>query len=364
MDKYIIIPDKHIWDEYKVGYERNGISSRLYDFMNGAREIKRIIDKIKPIGIIDVGDMFHKRRHDALSTKYASRFIRKILEDPKCVGIFNVGNHDQTDKQGKNDYVKPLLDMDGNVCCPSFKGFKFPLRHDFYVIPYTEKPDDFIDKVKKLYKKSSNLKILITHQDIKGMPYESIMANKGLEEDQMDYLFKKFDFIINGHHHIEKKIHYKGKLKGINTGILAPIDFKNNNITPHIYLLTIENKEFNLKRIPLKSMPHFISYDIDLTEGSKDLIIKDDKKICIKIKIKGDKYKIEKWKNKFEFNNKHLYKKIIQSVSWDAEQIEYDNVEVNRSGFSAKDIVSKWTLENEGSLDWMDYAMEKLEVNG
>ena len=368
LNKILVIPDVHIWDEYRVGFKRKGISSRLNDFIIAAKQINAIIKNKKVRFVIFVGDLFHKRRHDALTTKYVSKFIRIIKAgNAKVDFIFNVGNHDQTDAEGKNDYLKPLVEgMKGHINCPDYNGESYMVDDTvFFVMPYTKKPEDFIRKIKMLLSLNKHpmkfkLKILITHQDIKGMVWDGGRpADKGLEESDVSYLRKNFDLIINGHHHesnCESRVPV-GKI--LNVGVTIPIDFKTVNDMSHVVLLKFENKKYSLNYIYLENLPMFVEENV--TDPDHHKLEKKEYKHFLKIKIKGTKLQIERFfykhKSFLKINENYLQSYHIEPT-YVLDKMEYTATK----DFSMEELIENYLFESGRNTEEKEYALEKLEL--
>ncbi len=195
---------------------------RLFDL------VFSVVRDHKPDAVIHLGDGYNNHGTVNVDVVAFWKNIIRRFEGTNCEFIWILGNHEMTGVAGSPNNALNIHSRD-NVLCVT----KPMIWNDFLLMPYQDKPEDFVKK-----SRSYSNKRMVCHQSFQGAQFEnSFFDPNGVNPDDVHQ-----EHIISGHIHLPgwvgTKIRYPGAprwrtLSDANTNrFLLLCEYEDNKIHP------------------------------------------------------------------------------------------------------------------------------------
>jgi DNA repair exonuclease SbcCD ATPase subunit/DNA repair exonuclease SbcCD nuclease subunit len=256
--KLAILADTHLSNSLPYSkLDERGISDRLRDV---ATFFARLM-KTDPPGVIHLGDVFDKRRLDAVTIKVVTAIFKRLRTKTRPVFIVP-GNHDTEDAAGRHNSAQYLSVLGVDVL-DAKKGFELD-GTVFHSFPYLS-TRAFIESVEEAEPLKGKRNVALFHQAVKGARQGAVPFPSEVPPS----IFEKFDLALGGH------VHHKQRIGNIVfVGSTWNVDFREAGEAQGYHLLDTETLE--LEFVPSK-MPRFRIYDGEPGKiGGEDYVIVRD----------------------------------------------------------------------------------------
>jgi DNA repair exonuclease SbcCD ATPase subunit/predicted phosphodiesterase len=228
------------------------MSDRLRDI---AAFFLRLI-KSRPERVIILGDVFDKRRLDAVTLKVGTRLLLKLAE--VCPVYIVPGNHDTEDAAGNHNTVQYLTALGASRLFVMQRGEVVHLDGiAFHAFPYLT-PGRFGEMVEKQELVDGKRNVALFHQAVEG----SMQGGTPFPSRIPPSLFKRFDLALGGHVHHRQTI---GNV--VFVGSTYNVDFREANEAQGYHKLNTTT--LDLEFVP-SEMPRFRVHDGTLDEFKRD----------------------------------------------------------------------------------------------
>jgi len=233
----------------------DGISDRLKDV---ARFLLRL-SKSKPEGVIVLGDLFDRRRLDAVTIKVVTRAIKHLARNAGFVWLLP-GNHDTEDAAGNHNTLQYLEALEDDKITILKHGQTVEVEGVvFHAFPYLP-PKGFIESVKEGISKLDDdyENVALVHQYVKGVK----QAGMEFPTDVPPEIFNPFDLVLAGHAHHKQRI---GRVQFV--GSTYNLDFREANQVQGFHRFDTETLELDFVE---SKMPRFRTFEGEPGHFGKD----------------------------------------------------------------------------------------------
>ncbi len=252
-----ILSDLHISNSLPYSHTaEDGISDRIRDIILFFRRVRGEL----PPTVIVLGDIFDRRRLDAVTIKVGTKLLGNLVTSGHRV-IVLPGNHDTEDAAGKHNTVQYLAE----IKCHILKhGETFEIDGvTFHAFPYLA-TKAFVAMV-KAQALADGVNVALVHQAVKG----SRQGDVPFPSEIPPTLFDRFDLAIGGHVHHRQRV---GKVAFV--GSTWNIDFREANEVSGYHLF--DPKTLDLEFVS-STMPRFHTFDREAGDfGRDDYVIVQD----------------------------------------------------------------------------------------
>jgi DNA repair exonuclease SbcCD nuclease subunit len=243
--KWLLIGDPH--------YEVNN----LHMMKQATNEILQLIDKRKPELCIVLGDTLHTHnRIEMLAQSQAINWLKAIAT--KCRLIVLIGNHDRINNQDFLSPIHPFVGLKETENITVVDTTIWDKEENLIYVPYVP-PGRFKEALQKVGynpgdENTKPPKAIFAHQEFKGCLLGERESTKG------DFWNQEWPQIFSGHihtYHILPKIIYVGTFHQQNYG---------EDPDKAIMFVNVDEEEFKMNRISLKSVPKRVTVHLTLAE--------------------------------------------------------------------------------------------------
>lgn len=147
MPKVLFFSDFHAYNWQAFAYtDAGGLNSRLVDQLAVLGQIKDYCDEHDVLAIVFGGDLFHSRVKIDVDVAYCMYVALEQLAKSAGELVLNVGNHDQSAKDGSIHSLEPFRPF--AVVCDKPREIYLGGKHRTFVHPFTEDTEAFVDYCK------------------------------------------------------------------------------------------------------------------------------------------------------------------------------------------------------------------------
>ena len=303
-----IIGDVH-WSKYSSIIRGRGdrFSTRLENCIDSINWAEDTLQNLNCNHIFYLGDFFDK------SELYGEEISAlKSIKWAPCSHTFLVGNHEISinDNSYNTADVFSLLDIAEVIYRPQTLTYK-DIQID--CLPYLD--SDLLDDAVNSFTKSSNIpRLLLSHNDMKGIQMGKFISEVGLD---INIIEDNYDLCVNGHLHNGQII----SPKVINIGNLTGQNFSEDAFKYSHNIIVVDTKDLSSYTL-IENPFAFNFYKLDYTDGNEYTMPKDNKVITLKCK----EHFYEHYKNLLDLNPSVVASRIILQPDTTSQNITTDNI--------------------------------------